>query len=192
LKFGLRFGQCKTEEKCLNESFELINEILNLSKEELNDLLRMTATEDIKGIFSILHDGTISTWTGDKTVLTLTVECEYLAERINKYFNKFYVELFNVEEIKLDPWTNPIGLPIVVKTTFADIFKTELEILSAEIVDDFVVVTCNQHDTNFDYSGGNLIISCREIKIFDQNRKELTIDQLRKISKDYWNEWSNR
>lgn len=34
----------------------------------------MTATEDIRDIFSILHDGGISAWTGDRNLLTLTVE----------------------------------------------------------------------------------------------------------------------
>ena len=49
----------------------------------------MTATEDIRDIFSILHDGTISACTGDKDLLTLTVDCEYLAELIDKSFDKF-------------------------------------------------------------------------------------------------------
>ena len=63
----------------------------------------MTVTEDIRDIFSILHDGTISAWTGDKNLLTLTVDCEYLAERIDKSFDKFYVELINVDKLELAP-----------------------------------------------------------------------------------------
>lgn len=153
---------------------------------------RMTATEDIRDIFSILHDGTIALWAGDKNLLTLTVDCEYLAERIDKSFDKFYVELINVDKLELDPWTNPIDLPTIVKTEYADIFKAELEIVTADIKEDVVVITCNQHDTNFDYCGGNLIISCQTIKVFDQNRNELTIDQLDKIGKNYWNEWSKK
>ena len=134
----------------------------------------MTAIEDIRDIFSILHDGTISAWTGDQNLLTLTVDCEYLAERIDKSFDKFYVELINVDKLELDPWTNPIDLPTIVKTNYADIFKAELEILSAEIKEKVVVITCNQHDTSFDYFGGNLILSCRAIKVYEKQNSYFT------------------
>ncbi len=156
------------------------------------DKFRMIATENIRDIFSILHDGTISAWTGDKNLLTLTVDCEYLAERIDKSFDKFYVELINLDRLELEPWTNPIDLPTIVKTDFEDIFKAELEILSADIKDEFVVITCNQHDISFDYCGGNLTINCKTIKVYDQNKNELTIDQFDKICKSYWDEWSKK
>jgi hypothetical protein len=52
---------------------------------------RMSATNDIRDIFLILHDGTISAWTGEKNLLTLTVDCEYLAELIDKSFDKFFL-----------------------------------------------------------------------------------------------------
>jgi hypothetical protein len=47
-------------------------------------------------------------------------------------------------------------------------------------------------DTSFDYCGGNLTISCQTIKVFDQNKKELTIEQFGKICKNYWDEWSKK
>jgi hypothetical protein len=152
----------------------------------------MTATKDICDIFSILHDGTITGWIGDKDLLELKVDCEYLAERINKSFDKFYVELSDLEKLELEPWTNPVGLPTFIKIDFADIFKADLEILSADIKGDVVVVTCNQHDTNFDYCGGNLTIGCKSIKLFDQNKNELSIDQIDKICNKYWDEWSKK
>lgn len=152
----------------------------------------MTTTEDIRDIFSILHDGTISEWAGDKELLTLTVDCEYLAERIDKSFDKFYLELFNVDTLAFDPWSNPFYLPIIIKTDLSDIFKAELEILSADIKDDIVVIACNQHDTDFDYCGGNLTISCQTIKVFDQNKNKLTIEQFGEICKNYWDEWSKK
>jgi hypothetical protein len=152
----------------------------------------MTATKDISDIFSILHDGTISGWIGDKDLLELTVDCEYLAERIDKSFDKFYVELSDLEKLELEPWTNPVDLPTFIKIDFADIFKADLEILSADIKGDVVVVTCNQHDTNFDYCGGNLTIGCKSIKLFDQNKNELSIDQIDKICNKYWDEWSKK
>jgi hypothetical protein len=152
----------------------------------------MTATEDIRDIFSILHDGTISAWTGDKDLLTLTVDCEYLAERIDKSFDKFYIELMQVEELVLSTWPNPFELPVQTLTEPNDIFKAELEILSADIKGEKVVIACNQHDTGFDYCGGNLAISCETIKVYDQNKNELTIDQFDILCRSYWNDMSKQ
>ena len=130
----------------------------------------MRTTEDIRDIFSILHDGVISAWTGNKNLLTLTVECKYLAERIDKSFDNFYVELSIIDKIELDPWSNTFDIQAIIKTELHDIFKSKLEILSADIKDNVVVVTCNQHNTDFDYCGGNLTISCLSIKVFDQSK----------------------
>ncbi|MBN8684364.1 MAG: hypothetical protein J0L99_17075 [Chitinophagales bacterium] len=152
----------------------------------------MTATEETRDIFSILHDGTISAWMGDNNLLTLTVDCVYLAERIDKSFDKFYVDLINVYKLELYPWANPVDLPTNVKTDYADIFKAALEILSADIKDDVVVISCSLYDTDDDYCGGNLTISSQAIKVFDQNKNELTIDQFGEICKNYWHEWSKK
>ena len=152
----------------------------------------MTANEDIRDIFSILHDGTISAWTGDKDLLILTVDCEYLAERIDKSFDKFYIELKEIDKIELDPWTNPVEIPTIIKTDLADIFKAELEIMSADIKDGFVLVTCLQFDTDYDYIGGDLSINCKTIKVFDQSKNELTIEQFDKLCNEYWEEWSKK
>ena len=150
----------------------------------------MTEIEIIVNIFSILHDGVISSCSGDKNAMTLTVDCRYLAESIDKSFDKFYVELTHVDELLLTTWPNPVDMQVKTLTEPNDIFKAELELLSADIKDGKAVIACNQHDTNFDYCGGSLTIICKKIKIFDQNKNELTIDDLDKISKKYWNEWS--
>jgi hypothetical protein len=154
--------------------------------QNVSDKFRMTATEDIRDIYSILHDGTISAWTGDKNLLTLTVECQYLAERIDKSFDRFYVELIHVDELSLSTWPSPFDLPVQTLSEPSDIFKAELEILSADIKDDAVVITCNQHDTDFNYCGGNLTISCQAIRVFDQNNNELRLDKLSEICRNYW------
>ena len=148
----------------------------------------MRATENIRDIFSILHDGRISSWTGDRNLLTLKIECQYLAERIDKSFDSFYVDLIQIDNLYLTTWPNPFDLPVLTLTDLNEIFKAELEILSAEIKENLVVVSCNQHDTNFRYCGGNLTISCMTTKIFDQNRNELTIDEFDNICKSYWTE----
>ena len=152
----------------------------------------MTANDNLRDFFSILHDGTISAWAGDKNMLTLTIDCQYLAERIDESFEKFYLELFNLDKLELTPWTNPVDIPTVIKTDLEDVFKTELEIISADIKDNMVVVKCNQNNTDFDYCGGDLTISCQTIKFCDQHKNDLTIEQFQEICKNYWNEWSKK
>ncbi|MES2727310.1 MAG: hypothetical protein V4643_09425 [Bacteroidota bacterium] len=148
----------------------------------------MTVIEEIREVFSTFHDGTILAWTGNKNLLTLTIDCQYLARKIDKSFDTFYVVLSNIDKIELVPWTTPIDIPAVTITEIPDIFKGDLEILSADMEDDeSVVIICAQHDTNFNYSGGHLTISCQTIKVYDQNKNEITIDQLEKICFDYWN-----
>jgi hypothetical protein len=150
----------------------------------------MTATEDIRAIFSILHDGKISAWAGDKDLLTLTVDCQYLAERIDESFDKFFVELTHVDELFFSTWSHLPDLPEQTFTELTDIFKAELEILSADIKDEKGLITCGQYDTKFDYCGGNLILSSKTIKVFDQHKRALTVDEFDKICESYWDEWS--
>jgi hypothetical protein len=145
----------------------------------------------IRDIFSILHDGTTSTWTGDKNLLTLKIDCEWLAERIHKSYDSFYLECGQIEEIELHPWMNPIKLPQKLLTDIDDIFKASLEILSADIENNHVRISCNQHNTDFDYCGGTLLLNCKTIKIFDEVKRELTIDELTEICKAYWKDFSN-
>ncbi len=148
----------------------------------------MAITADIKDVFSILHDGIISNWAGDKSALTLTIDCQYLAQRIRESFDKFYVELYKIDELYLVTWPNPFDLPVQTLTSFNKVFQADLEILSAEIEDKIVVVTCNQHNIDFDYCGGTLIVKCDMISVFDQNRNEVPIEKLDKICRSYWNE----
>ena len=150
--------------------------------------MKQNANEETRDIFSILHDGCTSEYTGDKNILMLTVECQYLAKRIDTSFDRFYVELTQIDQLFLSTWPNPFNLPVQILTEPSDIFKAELEILSADIKDKNVVITCNQHNTTFDYCGGNLTISCKKIKIFDQLKNELPIAQLDSICKDYWDD----
>lgn len=146
----------------------------------------MSAVEDIRDIFSIFHDGRISAWKGNKSLLTLTVKCDYLAKLIDKSFDRLYVELYNIDESFFITWPNPFDFPVQTLTELSDIFESELELLSANIIEGKVVIDCCQKDILFDYCGGNLTISCEKIKVFDQNKSQLTVDQLDIICNTYW------
>ncbi|MCL3782753.1 hypothetical protein EMN47_20400 [Prolixibacteraceae bacterium JC049] len=151
-----------------------------------------TVQNNIRDIFSIFHDGGIVDCKGDFHKLTLTIQCNYLAELIKPDFENFYLDLIEINKLDFDPWMNPIDLEKIDFDSYEDYLKVDLEILSAEIEDDLVVVTCNQHDTDLDFCGGYLMISANEIKLFDHNKTEMTIDQLDSVCRLYWDEKANR
>jgi hypothetical protein len=150
--------------------------------------LLAASTENIRDVFSILHDGVITHWTGDKNVLTLQVECSYLAKRIATSFSYFYIRLNDIHTLCLRTWPNPSDLPVRNLEALNDIFAAPLEILSADIREQEVVVECSQHNTAFNYCGGKLVLSCRDITVYDQDKNELSVDRLDEICQAYWNE----
>lgn len=175
-------------EKLAFEKYQL-NEKQDLSKIKI-DLEKNEKDKNVQNIvdtFSIFHDGIITKWTGNKTNLTLTIECQYLAKIIDSSFELFFVDLINIEKISFNAWMNPINLPQKVFTEIDQVFQANLEILSAENFGNEVVIDCNQHDTNFDFCGGKLSIKCDDIIIKNQNNNILTIDDLDRISNEYWN-----
>lgn len=152
----------------------------------------MTSLENIRDVFASLHDGTISGYSVEKNILTLSIDCKYLAEFIDKSFDTFFVDIIDIEMLFLTTWPNPFDQPVETLTEPKDIFKAELEILSADIKENKVVISCNQHDTSFDYCGGNLTINCETIKVYDQNKNELTIYKLDQLCKNYWDKFSKK
>ncbi|WP_338398729.1 hypothetical protein [Persicobacter psychrovividus] len=147
---------------------------------------------NIRDVFSIFHDGGIIDCQGDLNKLILTIQCNYLAELINPDFENFYVDLICVNKLDFDPWMNPIDLKKIEFKSHEEYLKVDLEILSSEIEDDYVLITCNQHDTDLDYCGGNLIISANDFRLFDHNKNVMTIEELDLICRLYWDKFSKR
>ena len=138
----------------------------------------------------MLHDGTIESWKGNRERLVLKVSCLYLAELIDKGFEYFYVQIENIRRIEFVAWMNSIDMGQRVFTELEDIFKADLEILSVDIRQDDVQIICNQHDTKFEYFGGNLIINCSRANIFDHNNNLLVVDEFVNVCKKYWDGFS--
>ena len=61
-------------------------------------------SQDISCIFSALHDGSVTAYTGNQQCLRLTVDCLYLAQRIDKHFDHLYLDLQDVAELTLNVW----------------------------------------------------------------------------------------
>jgi hypothetical protein len=147
--------------------------------------------EKISDVFSIFHDGSIVAWGGDKNLLRLKIECLYLAELIDPSYEYFHINLLDVEQLMLEPWMNPKELPQEYYKINSQIFQAELELLSTEIDGNIVKVYCNQHDMSFNYCGGVLFLKCSDVEIYDQAGKEMTLDELDVVCRQYWNKFGN-
>lgn len=151
----------------------------------------MSLLQDIADIFSGFHDGVITAYEGNYEKLLLTVECSYLAERINPDYERFYVEGLNLRKIELHTW-RPDNHSEKILFDLKKIFQTELEISRATVIDDDVLVHCYVDDIDYDYSGGALCLNCSDVKIYDQGHTLLTADFFNEIVGGYWDSIRNR
>lgn len=152
----------------------------------------MAVLAKIVDVFSIFHDGTIVSWTGDRNQLRLTMSCSYLAERFNSTYEFFFVELLNIDRLAFVPWMNPFELEQEYFNEVGDIFKANLDILAAENDGDWAKISCNQSDLAFDYCGGFLYIAGGDIRVFDQSGDEISIDRLAEVCRQYWDDFASR
>jgi hypothetical protein len=148
--------------------------------------------EDIRDIFSVLHDGGVVSWANNEDALTLKVECEYLAERIDRTFQSFTIKLDDVQMLEFEPWVADASLSQSIFTNIDEIFQGELILSSATIEEESVRIYCVQRYSKFGYSGGELRLSAKAIALFDHAGKPLSVDDILQIGKQYWEEWSNQ
>ena len=147
--------------------------------------------ENLQILFNALHDGGIVSWHGDKNQLNLKIECQYLAELLDPSFGHFHLQLLQIERLVFVPWMNQEFIPHEYFVSLEDIFQSPLEIKSADIKDDLVVVYCSQGKPGYDYSGGNLYIKCADFKLSDQRNAEISLNELKTISTKYWREFDS-
>jgi hypothetical protein len=127
----------------------------------------------------MFHDGTITQFLKGAKTISMEIEIEYLAELINKNFTSFICEFINCEEINFKFWEED-------NKTINDLEllkKYELEIIEVEEIDDIVVLKCLSNLN----TGGNLYIKTEIIKIYDQEKREISISKLAEVSHQYWN-----
>ena len=145
--------------------------------------------DQLADIFSMFHDGSLSYVSGDHEKLLLQIDCQYLAELLDKSFNSFYLELEEISYLTFDPWERITIGPIQLKTELAAIFCTELEIMDGEIADQKLEITCLQFDEQINFSGGTLYLVCKGFSLYNHLHEPLTIDQLYTISTSYWSKF---
>lgn len=130
-------------------------------------------------IFNILHDGTIIGISNGSGNIELKIEIQYLAEMINEKFNYFYCELIKCERFLLEIWSDKKDYT----SDWNTIIAYELEILDAHTSNKGISVSCRSDEI----IGGNLHIKSRNIKIYDESKNEISLNELAHICHRYWN-----
>ena len=151
----------------------------------------ITGTDNLRDIFSIFHDGTIVNHELVPPGLRLEVEILYLAQRVHPQYRGFRVELHNAREISFATWPSDLNAPATQMDSLADIFAPQLDILGCEVEPSGLKISCNQSSPQWNYCGGELRLAADAATLTDAGGKEYSIDELRRLSEGYWNEWQS-
>ena len=151
----------------------------------------ISQSDDIAALFNILHDGVIVSSAETPNGLQLTVQISYLTSRIDPPPEAFQLTISGVSNLRFETWPNDKKAVAAILSEPSEIFKTPLDILSAESIEDEVRIACNQGLQEFDYCGGFLSIKCYSIGISDNLSRDYSISFLSELSEEYWDEFAD-
>ncbi|GHB93798.1 hypothetical protein [Cerasicoccus arenae] len=143
-------------------------------------------------MFNILHDGIIGSANIKEKNCELIVDIPYLTNRIHPGFEHFKVTLCNFQNLSFLAWPSELGKEKIRLNDFNGIFSEEPQILSANVAGDKFEVTCNIHNAENKYCGGEMIFTCTSAIVVDQQEKTWSIEELDELCKGYWDEWANK
>jgi hypothetical protein len=116
--------------------------------------VKIEGLENIITMFSVFHDGGFSNCVKQGQSLKFGVDIQYLAERVNPSYRTFSVVRQGVEALSFTTWPDDATAAPDVITDIESIFTPELEILSCELENDSIKVSCNQPLPGLGYCGG--------------------------------------
>ncbi len=151
--------------------------------------MKIEGIENISDLFCAFHDGELTNVVQLDKTIQCDVEIKYLAEQISPNFSKFHIVLENVDSLRFTTWPSNFEEKSRVLCVSDEIFKPDLDILEGNIVDSTVQVISNQADNDFDYCGGELYFSADYAVVSDESEKVYSLDDLKEISRKYWDEW---
>ena len=88
--------------------------------------------------------------------------------------------------MEFHPWSTSEESSKTIWTSLSEIFEMELEIISAKVEDNKIKISCYQDNTNIGVKGGELLLDCQSIELFDQEWNRLEYLKLKEITNDYW------
>jgi hypothetical protein len=145
--------------------------------------------QDICEIFAIFHDGMIESVVSSRETLKLTIEISYLADRIQKGFKFFFIELDGFGNAEFRGWPAVVGNEKKIIKDLPTMFKSPLEILEAKLSDSRIEIDCNIRSRDSEFCGGNLLFEATAATVRDEANKVYSISELTEVCRGYWNEW---
>jgi hypothetical protein len=145
---------------------------------------------DMAEVFETLHDGSVARSELRAGTLQLEVQIEYLARRIAPNYRSLRLKLHAVRDIAFHPWSKSDQLLLPAMTDVTAIFQPPLEILSCEVEDGKLQISCNQPSPQYPYVGGELRFHADAMEVSDEAGRPLPLEELRSLCESYWSEWS--
>lgn len=134
----------------------------------------------IRNILNILQEGVVEELKLTNSDLNFKLECRFLAEQINPSYSFFYGIFKQCRDIYFQPWDDEANIVNSVE----DIKEMKPDLLGVEIMEDgYLKIYSNCLNT---YSGGNLFINAGDIKVYDEDFRELNLEELTELSEKYW------
>jgi hypothetical protein len=149
----------------------------------------MNAAAELATLFSILHDGTIASAKGTEERLTLRVECQYLAERFQADFYFFYIELAEISDFSFTSWEASGLVTTGVAAALTVILREDFEVVNAQVENGNAIISLLSPGTSGTSNGGDLLINCKQVALFTQEKRALALETLQQAAHSYWSQF---
>ena len=133
----------------------------------------------IINFFSRFSEGVIEELKLEGNDLNIKLECKYLAESISEEYTYFYFVLKKCSDLYFYFWDDEE----VLITEPREIAVLKPEILNVEMEKGYLKIYSNCVNG---HTGGNLFIKAADIKIYDEDLRELNEDDVEEINEKYW------
>ena len=138
------------------------------------------SAEKLAGFLDILQDAQLLEWGMEKEDLNLKAYCPHIAKHSGKGYSSFFLVLKKVDVVSFSPWEDE-QLEV---TDLNEIRLLKPVIVSSEVKEDNIVQIYCQCDHL--YEGGNIRIRCADVRLFDEEFNELTLQDLQVYADAYW------
>lgn len=136
--------------------------------------------QEIHDHFTVFYEGFFESFSRHGRDINFKVECSYLADLLYPGGKYFYGTLKNAENFYFVPWDDEM----MVIRDLKRISSFRLDILGVELTEDgFIKIFSNCEHT---WSGGNLFIEARSVKIYDELFERKPYEDLVELADQYW------
>ncbi len=134
----------------------------------------------IKDIMTMFQESILEEMSLSESRLNFKLECSFLAKLINPDYKYFYGVFKGCNDVFFQPWDDEFNIISDIR----EVVALDLELLNVEREEDGYIkiyVNCKQC-----FNGGNLLIKCEDLKIFDEDFQEMGLIDLTELSEKYW------